>query len=53
MIALSFVRTVQDVAELRAFLQEIGRPDIRIMSKIETRQVTNYTLILGKYSKPF
>jgi len=38
MVALSFVRGPEDVAELRAFLRERRRPDVRIMAKIETRQ---------------
>ncbi|KAL5493983.1 hypothetical protein EMCRGX_G015244 [Ephydatia muelleri] len=36
MVALSFVRNVADVKMLRDFLEQVGRPDVRIMSKIET-----------------
>ncbi len=36
MVALSFVRGPADVEELRSFLAERGRPDVRIMAKIET-----------------
>ncbi|MBL4843932.1 MAG: hypothetical protein JKY65_00280 [Planctomycetes bacterium] len=38
MIALSFVRSVEDVRMLRTYLCERGRRDVRIMAKIETRQ---------------
>lgn len=39
MVALSFVRSVADVEALREYLRQQGRPDVRIMSKIETQQV--------------
>jgi pyruvate kinase len=38
MVALSFVRDVEDVRMLRTFLNQHGRRDVRIMAKIETRQ---------------
>jgi pyruvate kinase len=38
MIALSFVRSVDDIAMLRTFLDQHKRPEVRIMAKIETRQ---------------
>jgi len=38
MVALSFVRDVEDVRELREFLKRRRRPDVRVMAKIETRQ---------------
>lgn len=37
-IAASFVREAADIKELRAFLQENGGEDIKIISKIENRQ---------------
>eukprot|EP01098_Paradermamoeba_levis_P008415 TRINITY_DN3489_c1_g8_i1.p1 TRINITY_DN3489_c1_g8~~TRINITY_DN3489_c1_g8_i1.p1 ORF type:complete len:540 (-),score=199.59 TRINITY_DN3489_c1_g8_i1:106-1611(-) len=42
MVALSFVRNKEDVLLLRSFLDEQGRKDVKIMSKIETTTaVTN------------
>jgi pyruvate kinase len=38
MIALSFVRGVEDLALLRKFLADRKRDDVRVMAKIETRQ---------------
>lgn len=38
MIALSFVRNVADVTQLRDLLASHNRHDVRIMAKIETRQ---------------
>ena len=35
-IALSFVRNREDVLVLKEFLKSVNRPDIKIMSKIET-----------------
>ncbi len=37
MVALSFVRTPEDVIELREYLKAHGRSEVRIMAKIETR----------------
>lgn len=37
-VAASFVRSEQDVKDLRAFLNENGGKDIKIISKIENRQ---------------
>lgn len=36
-IAASFVRTAKDILEIRELLEEEGRPDIKIISKIENR----------------
>eukprot|EP01006_Ploeotia_vitrea_P028105 TRINITY_DN60848_c0_g1_i1.p1 TRINITY_DN60848_c0_g1~~TRINITY_DN60848_c0_g1_i1.p1 ORF type:complete len:502 (+),score=50.60 TRINITY_DN60848_c0_g1_i1:68-1573(+) len=48
MVALSFVRDTKDVQELRDFLKSLDRPDVRIMSKIETQPaVDNITEIAG------
>ncbi len=34
-MALSFVRKAEDISELKEFLAECGRPDMRVISKIE------------------
>ena len=36
--ALSFVRTAEDVLEVRSLLAKFGRPNIEIISKIESKQ---------------
>ncbi len=38
LIALSFVRRAEDVLEVRQLLEEFGRPDIEIISKIENQE---------------
>lgn len=42
MIALSFVRGVDDIDMLRAFLAKHGRERLRVMAKIETRQAVEH-----------
>lgn len=41
LIALSFVRRKEDVLEVRKILQELGKPDIEIISKIENQDAIN------------
>ncbi|MCL2369994.1 MAG: pyruvate kinase [Firmicutes bacterium] len=40
-LAISFVRTVEDVRDIRKFLSDNGAMDIEIISKIENRQGVN------------
>jgi len=40
-IALSFVRNIEDVKYLKEFLKSIGRPQIKVMSKIETQSAVD------------
>jgi len=48
-VALSFVRTAEDVLELKRLLKEAGAPDLPIISKIERREaVANIEDILAE-----
>ena len=38
MVALSFVRRPSDIHDLRAILKELGKPELPIISKIETQE---------------
>lgn len=42
MVALSFVRGVDDLAMLRRFLAARGKEQVRVMAKIETRQAVEH-----------
>ena len=47
-IAASFVRTSEDVADLRKFLNDNGGKDVKIIAKIENQQgVKNFKKILS------
>lgn len=37
-IAASFIRTAQDVLEIRKVLESLGDPNVQIIAKIENRQ---------------
>lgn len=48
MVALSFVRRPSDIAELRDILKELGKPELPIISKIETQEaIDDLDAIIG------